>query len=87
VVAHGFPEAEVLECHGPIRHLQCNRRCRGIWPAERVRMAVDETTVRATSEPPACPACGAVARPNVLMFGDGDRARGMPGSKPGTKPG
>jgi NAD-dependent SIR2 family protein deacetylase len=31
---------------------------------------VDETTMRAEGELPACPACDGVARPNVLMFGD-----------------
>jgi hypothetical protein len=31
---------------------------------------VDETTLRARPPLPACPACGRLARPNVLMFGD-----------------
>lgn len=73
----GFPDAEVLECHGSIQYLQCTRRCRGIWPADEVRVDVDAATIRATSDLPACPACGAIARPNILMFGDWDwdRAR------------
>ena len=67
----GFPEDRVLECHGSVHHLQCTRKCgRGIWPADGVEVDVDAATIRARSAPPTCPACGAVARPNVLMFGD-----------------
>jgi NAD-dependent SIR2 family protein deacetylase len=33
-------------------------------------VVVDEASMRATVGLPACPACGALARPNVLMFGD-----------------
>lgn len=67
----GFPEAEILECHGSIRFLQCTRPCgSGIWPADGLRVDVDEKTIRARSEIPRCPNCGAVARPNILMFGD-----------------
>ncbi|RYG10968.1 MAG: LysR family transcriptional regulator [Chitinophagaceae bacterium] len=32
---------------------------------------IDETTFRAQGELPRCPHCGGLARPNVLMFGDG----------------
>jgi NAD-dependent SIR2 family protein deacetylase len=67
----GFPAGRVLERHGSIHHLQCTRRCGlGIWPADGVRLEVDEETIRARSELPTCPGCGALARPNVLMFGD-----------------
>jgi hypothetical protein len=31
---------------------------------------VDETTMRAREPLPACPGCGGLARPNILMFGD-----------------
>jgi hypothetical protein len=34
-------------------------------------VAVDPTTFRARPPPPCCPRCGALARPNILMFGDG----------------
>src|SRR5262245_41039497 len=67
----GFPEERVLECHGSIHHLQCAERCTpDVWPADGVEVEVDEATVRARSELPRCPRCGAVARPNILMFGD-----------------
>jgi NAD-dependent SIR2 family protein deacetylase len=62
----GIAQAEV---HGSIHHLQCSRPCRAdLWPA--VPVAVDPTTFRATGALPRCPWCGAMARPNILMFGD-----------------
>ena len=68
----GFPASRILEVHGSIHHLQCTRGCRGaIWPAAGFRPVVDETECRLLSAPPRCPACDAIARPNVLIFGDG----------------
>jgi NAD-dependent SIR2 family protein deacetylase len=67
----GFPEELVLECHGSIHYLQCARPCsRTIRPADGMHVEVDEATIRASSELPACPHCGGIARPNILMFGD-----------------
>jgi NAD-dependent SIR2 family protein deacetylase len=67
----GFPEDRVVEVHGSIHYLQCVRRCgRGIRPSDDVHVEVDEATIRARSEPPTCPNCGSIARPNILMFGD-----------------
>jgi NAD-dependent SIR2 family protein deacetylase len=67
----GFGEQGVHECHGSIHHLQCSRPCdQRIWDAGTIRIDVDEETFRARPPLPECPACGAVARPNVLMFGD-----------------
>jgi NAD-dependent SIR2 family protein deacetylase len=69
----GFPEERVVECHGSIHYLQCVGQCgRPIWPAGGVSVDVDEATIRARSELPACPDCGTIVRPNILMFGDGD---------------
>lgn len=34
-------------------------------------MQIDPTTDRVTSELPKCPGCGTIARPAVVMFGDG----------------
>lgn len=39
-------------------------------PAEGISVEVDESTFRAVGPLPICRNCGAVARPNVLMFGD-----------------
>ena len=67
----GFPEVQVLERHGSIHFLQCTHQCgREIWPADDVRVEVETTTIRALSSFPVCPCCGAIARPNILMFGD-----------------
>lgn len=65
----GFAESEILEFHGSIHHLQCTRPCSDrIWE-NRASFSIDEETMRA-EEVPTCPRCGAVARPNILMFGD-----------------
>jgi NAD-dependent SIR2 family protein deacetylase len=67
----GFAEGSVLECHGSINHLQCSAPCAAsIRDAASTRVEVDEETFRARPPLPECPACGAVDRPNVLMFGD-----------------
>jgi NAD-dependent SIR2 family protein deacetylase len=67
----GFPDEAIVECHGSIHHLQCLRGCGiGIVPAEAT-VSIDETTFRARPPLPACPRCGSLARPNILMFGDG----------------
>lgn len=69
----GFAEEGIIECHGSIRFLQCTRECGGpIWPSAGLQVEVDEKAVRARGELPKCPRCGALARPNILMFGDGD---------------
>lgn len=66
-----FAAETVFECHGSIHHLQCTRNCgRGVWSAEDIQVGVDEVAVRATSELPRCSDCGALARPNILMFQD-----------------
>jgi len=67
----GFAEARIHECHGSLHHLQCAAGCPGsVWPAADTLVTVDEKTMRARPPLPACPACGRLARPNVLMFGD-----------------
>ena len=70
----GFAEAEIVECHGAIDHEQCVARCgRGIWAADpRRTVQVDPERMRAVAPLPTCPACGTLARPNILMFGDMD---------------
>ncbi|HXV91954.1 MAG TPA: Sir2 family NAD-dependent protein deacetylase [Pseudonocardia sp.] len=67
----GFAEDDVAECHGSIHHLQCSVDCgQPVWSAEDVEVTVDPATMRAQHPLPACPECGALARPNILMFGD-----------------
>nr|WP_306470740.1 Sir2 family NAD-dependent protein deacetylase [Pseudonocardia halophobica] len=62
---------EVAEVHGSIHHLQCLRGCgHPVWPADGVEVDVDPVSMRARAPLPSCPACGGLARPNILMFGD-----------------
>lgn len=65
----GFDEERILEVHGSIHHLQCLTPCgMNIWP-NRESVSIDTATMRSRSIP-RCIHCGAVARPNILMFGD-----------------
>ena len=67
----GFDPDAIVECHGSLNHLQCTRACTAIWPApESMQITLDPGTLRARPPWPSCPHCGALARPNVLMFGD-----------------
>ena len=67
----GFPEDRVHECHGSIHSLQCIDACTNdTWSAEDVHPLVNEKTSELESPLPGCPHCGALARPNILMFGD-----------------
>ncbi len=66
----GFSEERIMECHGSIHHLQCIDNCQGmIWSADGTEVGISED-FRAYDPLPACPFCGAVARPNILMFND-----------------
>jgi NAD-dependent SIR2 family protein deacetylase len=70
--AAGWSEDRIVECHGRIGVLQCTSGCGAApFPAPGAPVAVDEATFRAARPLPACPACGGLARPNILMFGDG----------------
>ena len=76
----GFPPERVLEVHGSIHHLQCTEPCGGaIWRNDEV-VPVDLATMRARRIP-RCPRCRAVARPNILMFGDGAWLEGRTGAQ------
>lgn len=67
----GFAEEQICECHGSIHYLQCTQPCSpALWPADDVVPTVDERRCRLTSPLPRCPACNALARPSILMFGD-----------------
>lgn len=69
----GFSSRRVAECHGSIHHLQCLDGCHpGIWPADDFLPDVDDERCLLLNEPPTCPRCGGMARPNILMFGDGE---------------
>jgi NAD-dependent SIR2 family protein deacetylase len=69
----GFPADRVLECHGAIDRLQCTAECgSGLFDADPSPLEIDLEELRAADPLPSCPSCGAMARPNLLMFGDGD---------------
>jgi NAD-dependent SIR2 family protein deacetylase len=69
----GFDSERILEVHGTIEWMQCTRTCgMDLFPSDVVRVEIDESTMRAREPLPACPSCGALARPNILLFGDSE---------------
>lgn len=69
----GFRDDAVHECHGSIHFLQCLTGCgQPIYAADATQVTIDESTMRAAPPLPACPRCGSLARPAILMFGDSD---------------
>jgi NAD-dependent SIR2 family protein deacetylase len=62
---------DIVECHGSLAALQCLEECgQPLFASAGVAVDVDPLTFRARGALPCCPRCGALARPNVLMFGD-----------------
>ena len=67
----GFAAESLVECHGSLHHLQCTASCSNeIWAAADEAVNIDEATFRAREPLPRCRHCPALARPNILMFGD-----------------
>jgi NAD-dependent SIR2 family protein deacetylase len=67
----GFGTDRIVEVHGSFDGMQCMSDCgAAIFPGERIQVEIDPETMRAVSPLPECPRCGAMARPNILMFGD-----------------
>src|SRR5262249_16202835 len=67
----GFDPERIVEAHGAIDWMQCTEECgAGLFSADPISVTVKEATMRAREPLPACPKCGALARPNILMFGD-----------------
>jgi len=65
----GFEHKRICEIHGSIHHMQCTVPCtQEIWDNDE-SFVIDLDTMR-SDRVPRCADCGAVARPNVLMFGD-----------------
>jgi NAD-dependent SIR2 family protein deacetylase len=68
----GFSADRIHEVHGAIDAMQCLAGCGvGVFSAEGQTVEIDPATMRAVGRLPACPRCGSLARPNILMFGDG----------------
>jgi len=67
----GFGGQLQVECHGSIHHLQCLKNCRpAVWPASEFCPEVETDSGLLLNEPPVCPHCRALARPNIYMFDD-----------------
>jgi len=68
----GFAEHQIFECHGSIHHMQCAYDCGApMFAAQGITVEVNPRTCLADGVLPSCPACGRLARPAILMFGDG----------------
>lgn len=68
----GFGDERVHEHHGSIHRLQCLVPCSDhTWPADDLTPDIDAERCRWRTTLPRCPQCGALARPNILMFSDG----------------
>ena len=66
-----FDDDCIVECHGTIHRMQCLASCTStLYPADGIRIDVDESRCRATSPLTRCPHCGGLLRPNIMMFGD-----------------
>lgn len=69
----GFDADHTVEVHGSINYLQCLKGLgctRNTWAMDDTSIDVDEESFRATGALPQCINCEAIARPNILMFGD-----------------
>lgn len=67
----GFRSKPLTECHGSLHFMQCTQPCgEQVWSADDFVPEVDLATSRLSNSLPRCPRCGALARPNVLMFDD-----------------
>lgn len=68
----GFDDSQIIECHGSIHHLQCTRPCSSrIWLSNQNEIEIDTESCHASGHLPECKQCKEIARPNILMFGDG----------------
>jgi NAD-dependent SIR2 family protein deacetylase len=69
----GFVPEWIVEIHGSFAGVQCTNDCGvGIIPPDSIRLTIviDSDSMRAVPPLPCCPRCGALVRPNILMFGD-----------------
>jgi NAD-dependent SIR2 family protein deacetylase len=67
----GFSTERIVECHGSIHHFQCAACCTdNIWDAGCESVSIEDSSFRALEPLPRFRNCSAVARPNILMFGD-----------------
>ncbi len=72
-IKSGAPENKVKEVHGSMWRLQCLDTCSyGFWDEPAVPLCdLDYDTMKASNYP-SCWQCRGIARPHILMFGDGE---------------
>ena len=67
----GFTDWQVLERHGSVHRYQCTIPCGGaVWDVHMPPFTLDAANGHIRGTLPHCPHCGALARPNVLMYDD-----------------
>ena len=67
----GFEDSKIEEVHGSINYLQCSVPCNSeITDEGDLQISINNEKFEAQEPLPVCPKCGAIARPNILMFGD-----------------
>ena len=67
----GFRGDRLVECHGTVHLNQCCEPCHdALWNDAAATPDIDLDKLEMRGPLPACPECGTVSRPNVLMFGD-----------------
>jgi NAD-dependent SIR2 family protein deacetylase len=69
----GCPPDRVKEVHGSMWRLQCLDACSpAFWDEPSVPLCRLDYDAMQASDFPRCPRCRAIARPHILMFGDGE---------------
>ena len=69
----GCPEDRILEVHGSMWRLQCLDTCtHEFWEELSVPLCNLNTDIMKASNYPICKGCRGIARPHILMFGDGE---------------
>jgi len=69
----GCPEDRILEVHGSMWRLQCLDTCTyQFWEDLSVPLCDLDTASMKASNYPVCSRCRGIARPHILMFGDGE---------------
>ena len=69
----GCPQDRIKEVHGSMWRLQCLGVChQDFWENYSVPLCQLNHETMEADDFPICPQCGGIARPHILMFGDGE---------------
>ncbi len=66
----GFDPLRIEECHGSIHHLQCSFPCGDHTWQHGPDMPYHAENMELSVDPPTCPYCHSIARPNILLYSD-----------------